>query len=259
MEISSVHNETVKEVVRLRRKREDNDPIVVEGVHETSMALQAGLQPVRFFYCPELIKAKVELDIDPALKVECTLAVFEKLSVRDNPDGVIVLFEAPSPARLPAQPGSLYLLLEGLEKPGNLGAIIRTAMATGVDAIIVTEARTDIYNHNVIRASRGAVFSARIILTDNETAYNWFRENGIKILVTTPKSRKVYSSVDLKEKIVVVIGEEHKGIGEFWLKNADEQIIIPMKKAIDSLNASVSTGIVLYEIFRQRGFKSTKT
>ena len=141
-----------------------------------------------------------------------------------------------------------------MEKPGNLGAIFRTADAAGVDALIVCDAQTDIYNPNVIRSSLGTLFSVPMAIASNSEALSWLKKNEIKIFSATPAANNIYFDEDMSGDLAIVVGTEHDGLSAFWLDNADKQIKLPMLGKVDSLNASVSTAILVYEALHQRTY-----
>jgi TrmH family RNA methyltransferase len=179
------------------------------------------------------------------------------MSYRENPDGWLGIFPIPH-VTLPDLKLSeipLVIVAESIEKPGNLGAILRTADAAGVDALLICDPRVDVWNPNVIRASRGTVFSVPLVECENAAALEWLRANKIQVLAATPSADRMYSSVDLTLPTAVTVGTEDQGLTGFWLENADAQVRIPMMGRVNSLNVSVSTALILYEAVRQRGAK----
>jgi TrmH family RNA methyltransferase len=146
----------------------------------------------------------------------------------------------------------LLIVAESVEKPGNLGAILRTADAAHVDALLVCDPRVDPWNPNVVRASRGAVFSVPVIECDNAAALERLRRAGIQILAATPSADVVYSDIDLRRPIAIAVGTEDVGLTDFWMSQADLKVRIPMTGRVNSLNVSVSTALIVYEAVRQR-------
>jgi TrmH family RNA methyltransferase len=144
------------------------------------------------------------------------------------------------------------IIAESVEKPGNLGAILRTADAAGVDALLVCDPRVDLWNPNVVRASRGAIFSVPYVECDNAAALKWLRAQKIQILAATPSAELLYSAVDLRPPAAIAVGTEDTGLSDFWLSEADVRIRIPMRGKVNSLNVSVSAALLLYEAVRQR-------
>ena len=144
-------------------------------------------------------------------------------------------------------------MAEAIEKPGNLGAILRTADAAAVDLVLLCDPRADLWNPNVIRASRGTVFSVPVVECDNASALTWLKQQGIHLLAATPAASTPYTAVDLRQPVAIALGTEDTGLTEFWMQNADLQVLIPMHGKVNSLNVSVSTALIVYEAVRQRG------
>jgi TrmH family RNA methyltransferase len=147
----------------------------------------------------------------------------------------------------------LVIIAESIEKPGNLGAMLRTADAAHVDAVLLCDPRVDLWNPNVVRASRGTVFSVPVVECDNASALEWLRSRQLRVLAATPSAEVLYSDVDLREPVAIAVGTEDDGLTDFWMQNADLQVKIPMLGKINSLNVSVSTALIVYEAVRQRG------
>lgn len=253
--ISSLQNEKIKNIVKLRetsRERKKQGLFLIEGWREISLAAKAGIEIENIFYCCDYAKGKNEIGAEK--KIEVSKNVFDKISCRENPDGFLAVAEfwtrKLENVKLSDKP--LIIILETVEKPGNLGAILRTADAAGVDAVIVNDLKTDIYNPNVIRASQGAVFTAPIVLSSVDETAAFCKNNKIKIFAAAPAAKKQYIKMNYSRGCAIVIGAEDKGLSEKWLKSADENIKIKMSGKIDSLNVSVSAAIILFEILRQR-------
>lgn len=270
VEISSLGNDHVKQVVKLnnRRFRKKHQLTIVEGVREISRALENRIQPKEVYLCPELIQEPaaqiiaaqfINNENSSAYKLfEVTPQVFEKIAYRGNSGGILLVIPIEN-----RQIEDLHLgqppflaIIEGVEKPGNLGGILRTADAAGVDCVIICgdedESETDIYNPNVIRASLGALFSVPTISIDNGRLLPWLHHNNIHIIATTPAATQTYTATDMTGPTAIVMGSEAHGLSEAWLKAAHQQVTIPMFGTVDSLNLSVSTGLLLYEVVRQR-------
>jgi TrmH family RNA methyltransferase len=255
-ELTSLQNPRVKYIVKLRndrRQRQRDGVTLVEGVYELELALASGLRPREVFHCPELSAGKTLPGLDLA-PVTVSRAVFEKMSHREGPDGWLAVFPLPhrSLDRLPLSAVPLLVLTEAVEKPGNLGAILRTADAAGVDGLLVCDPRVDLYNPNVIRASRGTVFTVPAVETASAEVLAWLRANGIRVLAATPQADVLHFDTDLRGPLCIAVGAEDEGLTDFWLQNADLQIKIPMAGKVNSLNVSASTAIILYEAVRQR-------
>jgi TrmH family RNA methyltransferase len=264
--ITSTHNEKIKRFIRLQKARErrEENLIVVEGQRELELAIKAGLRVEQLLYCPDFIAADsrfaiIDRNNDDIISEYRGLAVlpgiFESLAFKQNPDGWLALVEpkplALSNIKLSACP--LVVILEAVEKPGNLGAVLRTAYAAGADAVIVADPLTDIYNPNAIRASLGHVFTNQLAAASFEDTVAWLRANDLQILSAALPGSVAYTEPDMTKPTALVFGTEADGLGERWLEEADLVVRIPMRPGIDSLNLSVSAGIMLYEARRQRG------
>lgn len=255
MDITSLQNPRVKHIVKLRddkRQRKEDGLMLVEGCDEIQLALSAGHKPQTLLSAPEL--ASRQMDGMGAESVTVSRAVFEKVSYRENPDGWLAIFPIPhtSLSDLTLSEIPLVIVGESIEKPGNLGAILRTADAAHVDALLVCDPRVDVWNPNVVRASRGAVFSIPVVECDNPSALEFLRERKIRILAAAPSAEIIYSNVDLREPVAIAVGTEDEGLTDFWMSNADVKVKIPMMGKVNSLNVSVSTALILYEAVRQR-------
>lgn len=255
IKIDSLINPKIKNIVKLRdfsRERKDQGLFLIEGHREISLALRAGVEIVNLIYSPEYIKK--ELAIDEERIIEVSKKVFAKISYRENPDGFLAVAKSKElnlkEIKLSTKP--LLVVLEAVEKPGNLGAILRTADAVGADAVIINDPKTDIYNPNIIRASQGAIFTVATALSSIDEIIKFCKDKDIKILATTPEKAEEYTKIDYKQGCVVVMGAEDKGLSSKWLKAADEKIKITMCGQIDSLNVSVSAAVILFEAVRQR-------
>lgn len=255
--ITSRENPKIKEIIKLkgaRSEREKKGLIVIEGQREISLALEAKLNLSSLFFCPKLLKGKPLFKLSPEKLIEVAPAVFEKISFRENPDGFLALAALPSAAlnNIKLSKNPLLIILESVEKPGNLGAILRTADAAGVDAVIISDKKTDIFSPNVIRASQGALFTTQIACAGLKETYEYLKQRGISIYGTTPGAKIFYTATNWKKPAAILLGTEDRGLSQDWLKKCDEKIRIPMHGKIDSLNVSVSAAVVVYEALRQR-------
>ena len=226
--------------------------MLVEGYDELTLALSTGLKPQTVLTAPEL--ASVSMDIPSAEIVTMTRAVFEKISYRDNPDGWLGIFPVPKTALedLKLSESPLVIVAESVEKPGNLGAILRTADAAHVDAVIVCDPRVDLWNPNVVRASRGTIFTVPTVEADSPNALAFLKLRKMRVLAATPSAEVLYTDVDLKEPIALAVGTEDEGLTDFWMRNADIKVKIPMLGKVNSLNVSIATALITYEAVRQR-------
>lgn len=256
IKITSSQNQKIKDIAKLRKtaKRKKSDLFIIEGKKEISLAIKSGIKTLDIFYCPQLLKNSDLLKEITGEKYELDVDTFKKVSLRENPDGVLCLAEPRylQISDIKAKKNPLLLILESIEKPGNIGAILRTADACNIDYVIICEAKTDIYNHNVIRSSLGTVFTNKIVICKNSDLFPWLKENKIISYAATPDTDIIYTEVDLKGPTAIVIGTEHEGLSSDWLNFADHKIKIPMLGKIDSLNASVSAAVMLFEAIRQR-------
>jgi TrmH family RNA methyltransferase len=263
LELTSVSNPRVKQVVGLRRRRQRDQLglMLVEGFEELSLALAAGVVPVTLYFCPDLVRDKAVADglvgtvaATGAEIVRVGVRVFEKIAYRESPDGWLAVVPAVptdlSALRLPADP--LLLVCQSVEKPGNLGAMLRTADAVGVAAVVAAQPVTDWGNPNVVRASKGTVFSVPIAAADSATVLEWTRERSIRVIAATPQTDTVFTDVDFTGPTVVAVGSEKYGLTEDWLAAADVRVRIPMVGRANSLNVATSAAIILYEALRQR-------
>ena len=255
MDITSLQNPRIKQLVKLRerRARDEEGLMLVEGVYEIEIALQSGLVPQTIYTSPE-VAGERNLIFSNAECVTVSPKVFAKISYRDNPDGWLAVFPIPQRRleELTLPPFPFVVVAEAVEKPGNLGAILRTADAAGVNALLVCDPRVDLYNPNVVRASRGTVFALPVVQISNPQALEWLRKNDIKIMAATPGATKVFSDLDLRGSTAIAVGTEDEGLSDFWLSHADEKVMIPMKGKVNSLNVAASVAIIAYEIVRQR-------
>jgi RNA methyltransferase, TrmH family len=261
LDITSPANPRVKHLVALRRRRvRDHEQVtLVEGFAEIDLALSAGVQPRALYYSPDLIG----VDQAPILR-RATAAgaeifaiskeVFGKVAYRESPDGWLAVVPAIGAdlGDLRVGPNPLVLICEGVEKPGNLGAILRTADAAGVAAVIATDPATDWGNPNVIRASKGTVFGVPVAATNSEHSLAWLSDCEIKLVATSPDAEVMLTDADLTGAVAIAVGSENFGLSEQWLTRADITLRIPMFGRADSLNVATSAAIVCYEAVRQR-------
>jgi len=258
--ITSTQNPKVKSLLALEKPRERRKQglFIIEGKKEIGMALNAGYKIGNLFFCDEMISLQEieDLNADNKLIIPISKDVFDKIAVRENSGGVLAVAEqkAHHLSQLKLSPTPLLLILESVEKPGNLGAILRTADAAGVDAVIICDPQTDFYNPNVIRSSIGCVFSTQIASASSEETIKWLREKNISVYCTYLKASKQYHLVDYTKPSAIVMGTEATGLSDIWVSHADSNIIIPMHGKIDSMNVSTAAAVVVFEAKRQRGF-----
>lgn len=264
--VSSLQNPGVKEVVKLRQRshRDENALLIVEGYREVKRALDNSVPALKLFYCPALYQGKNE----PALVArctelgvplfECTEPVFMKIAYRDRPEGLLALcpqvHRTLADLRLPDNP--LVVVAERIEKPGNLGTMLRTADAAGADALVVCDRCTDVNNPNVVRASIGTLFTVPVAEASTAETLAWLKANGIRTVAATPHADKNYTEADLARPVAIVVGAEQYGLSDAWMTQADERVRIPMCGQADSLNVAAAATILLYEAVRQRSAKA---
>ncbi len=260
--ITSPANLRIKEVVKLRQRshRDSQGLMIIEGYREIRHALNNRHAVTELFCCRELFQgenneALIQRAVDQgATIVDCVRSVFDKIAYRDRPDGLLAI--GPQVRRgldeLADIDNPFVVVAESIEKPGNLGTILRSADAAGVDAVIVCDRCTDVNNPNVVRASVGTIFTLPVIETATDVALDWLKARQVRIVATTPHSDVLYSDVDLTRGIAIVVGAEQYGLTDRWLAAADIRVRIPMRGQADSLNVASATTILLYEAVRQR-------
>jgi len=256
MDITSLQNLRIKHIVKLRddkKTRKMDGLMLVEGYDEIQLALSAGHEPRTLLTSPEL--ASRQLSIPSAESLTVSRLVFEKMSYRENPDGCLAVFPIPlmtlDSLNMDTK-SPLVIVAESIEKPGNLGAILRTADAAGVDAVLLCDPRVDTWNPNTVRASRGAIFSVPVIECENVSAWEWLKRKEIRVLAATPAADTLYTQANFRGPVALAVGTEGAGLTDFWLRHADVKVKIPMIGKVNSLNVSVSTALIVYEAVRQR-------
>lgn len=261
--IESAANPRIKAAVKLRKAkvRRETGQTLVEGIREIQRAMESGWNFLEIYYCPELY-----LDEDHAGLIQmiinqsgipvyrCSEIAFRKISYRDTPDGLLALSplvgKTLNELELPKCP--LVLIAEDLEKPGNLGTMLRTADAAGVNAVITCDPNTDINNPNVIRASIGSLFFIPVAEASTEETYAWLKKNNIQSIAAVPDAQQKYTAIDMSGGTAIVVGSEDDGLSTYAMDSADQKVSIPMLGKNDSLNVSTAAAILLYEAVRQR-------
>lgn len=260
--ITSMQNPKVKLVQSLGKSRERKKQrlFIIEGLKETELAIAGGYNIKHFFYCEGRLKKEklAEFQNKNLYTIPVQDDIFAKLCYREGTSNVLSVAEPKNPTldKIDIKYSRpLILVLESVEKPGNLGAILRTADAAGLDAVIICDPQTDFYNPNVIRSSVGCVFTVPIASASSSEVIDWLKKKRINIYCTYLKAAKHYHETDLSGASAIIMGTEATGLSDIWIKNATQNIIIPMLGKIDSMNVSASAAIVVYEALRQRGFK----
>lgn len=260
--ISSVQNQYIKNIAKLSKSRErkKQQKTIIEGFWEVREAFLNKYPIIDVLVCKDSMRIEEEeffLQVEAAgLNIISVSAhVMEKISYRSNPDNwaAIVKTEYPVIQSLDIKDQLLLVVCEALEKPGNIGAIIRSAEAVGADAVIITESVTDMYNPNVIRASKGTVFSVPVIVCSNNELKDFCEKHGILIFVGTPEATIPYYKENYSTAAAIIVGNEHDGVSPYWRKNvAVKKIGIPMLGSINSLNVAQAASILLFEALKQR-------
>jgi len=265
-EISSLQNELVKEIVQLQEKsrtRKKQGLFIIEGQREIKLALEGGYRLRQLLLCEDIISKK-ELDQlyasiknDPPELIKISIQVYQKIAHRKTTEGIVAIAESKRLflEDLKLQDNCLILIAEASEKPGNIGALLRTSDAANLDAVIIANPKTDFYNPNIIRSSVGCVFTKQIAQGNTTEILDWLKQKQIKIYAAALDKRSLpYHQMNYTKSSAIVVGTEATGLSDQWLENADQNIIIPMQGKIDSLNVSVSAAIIIFEAKRQRNF-----
>lgn len=270
--ITSLQNEKIKNIMNLSEKsklRKRTGLFVVEGYREVMHCLQAGYKAHSIYFNTALFDEKSQLEIagkieqlpqnDDVRFYSLSKEVYAKVAYREGTEGLIaVINEKPltlEQIKLPTEHNPLVLVVESVEKPGNLGALLRTADACGLDAVLVCDPLTDLYNPNLIRSSLGGIFTKQVVACTNEEAYQWLKKHNITIFTAQLQDSEWYYDTDFIQPSAIVMGNEAAGLTDFWRKVSNAKIKIPMLGQLDSLNVSVSAAILCYEAVRQRNTK----
>jgi TrmH family RNA methyltransferase len=266
MQITSTANPRIKAAARLRdrRGRDDQGRIIIDGVREIGRALAAGAQVVELYYCPQLCPGDESQRLMRQVQqvsgdvIEVTPPVMDKLAFGNRGEGVVAVGLPPQRtlADLKLPPSALIAVVERVEKPGNLGAILRTADAAGVGAVIVAGGITDLYNPNAIRASLGAIFTVPICAAPVEQVLDWLRLRGCRILAARVDGAIDYTAADFRGPAAIVLGSEAAGLSQAWQGDDIVAVRLPMLGQVDSLNLSATAAVLFYEALRQRQQRS---
>ncbi len=264
--LTSTQNPLVKQIVYLRDRhgRDKTQLFLIEGYREILRAIDADWKLDKLLICPEIFLGVNENALVQRIAsrgtsiITTSKQVFQKMSYRDRPDGLLAI--APQRATtledLKKQQHKhqipFYVVAEAIEKPGNLGTILRSSDAVGVSGLIVCDRCTDIYNPNVVRASVGTLFTVPTVEAKGEETLQWLKAQDIAILAATPHATKEFTKIDLVRPLAIAVGTEQLGLSNRWMRQADLQVCIPMNGVADSLNVAMATTLLLYEVFRQR-------
>lgn len=273
--ITSFQNPLIKQFVLLQdkaRERRKTGLFIIEGQREISLAIKGGYFLNTLLFCSEIISEEEIFALKKTANnetefIEISSEIYQKLAYRGSTEGVLasahtkdlniskLVISAPLNDRtLSGAEGPLILIAEAPEKPGNIGALLRTADAAKVDAVIIANPRTDMYNPNIIRSSVGCVFTNNIATGSTSEIISFLKENHINIYCAALQASVRYDSIDFKKASAIVVGTEATGLSDEWLQHSTQNIIIPMQGEIDSMNVSVAAGILIFEAKRQRGF-----
>ncbi|MCM8528274.1 MAG: RNA methyltransferase [Lentisphaeraceae bacterium] len=266
MIITSLQNDRVKNVVKLRnrRDRDKQQSMLIEGYRSLLRASNNNITVSEFFYCPDYFMGGNEHKLIELYKergariIEVSKNVFQKMSYRDRPEGLLGVapYFTKSLDDLEMSDPPFLVVAQSIEKPGNLGTIIRSTDGTGADGLILCDRCTDLFNPNVITASTGICFALPIVETSTEDCLNFLKEKNIAILSATPHADVYYTDVDMTQPTAVIVGAEQYGLTDEWMKESTINVKIPMLGQADSLNVATATTLLLYEALRQRQLKS---
>src|SRR5262245_39608764 len=265
--ISSVQNPRVKAAARLRERsgREDQGRIIVDGVREIGRAVAASVEVLEVYFFAELCRDEEHQQVLATAEkagadlIEVTSHVMEKLSFGQRVEGLVAVARPPRTRLrdLKLEDDALVAVVEGVEKPGNLGAIVRTADAAGVAAVIVADGGTDLYNPNAIRASLGAIFGVRVVADSTDESIAWLREQQFRVFTARVDGVTEYTDVDFRGRSAIALGSEARGLSTRWRGDNIKSIRLPLLGSVDSLNLSATAAVLFYEALRQRRSSST--
>lgn len=257
-QISSSQNPFIKSLVLLQEKaknRKQSGTFLIEGIREIELALKGNYEIDTILFLPELVSNNQIIKLSNNL-IEISKEVYQKLAYRDTTEGIIAIAKTKSlqltDLVLPENP--LILVMEAIEKPGNIGAILRTCDAAKIDAVIIANPKTDLYNPNIIRSSVGCIFTNQIATGTTEEIVNFLNEKKITIFAATLQNSQFYHLQNYTSASALIVGTEATGLSQAWRENNSKNIIIPMQGEIDSMNVSVASAILIFEAKRQRGF-----
>ena len=261
-QITSAQNPYIKSLIQLQEKakaRKQSGIFLIEGMREIELAIKGDYELETLLFVPEVIN-NLQIFKSPNLQIELieiSKEVYKKLAYRDTTEGIIAVAKTKSlqlsELKLPKNP--LIVVMEAIEKPGNIGAMLRTCDAANVDAVIIANPKTDLYNPNIVRSSVGCLFTNQIAMATTEEIINFLIQNKINFYSATLQNSTSYHAQDFTQPTALVVGTEATGLSELWREKATQNIIIPMQGEIDSMNVSVAAAILIFEAKRQRGFK----
>lgn len=257
--ITSLQSPKVKQLVRLkdRKERDVTDLFLIEGYRELLRAVGGSFEIISLYICPDFFLGSNEEHLIRSIKGEvipCSAAVFQKISYRDRPDGLLAVAkqEHKKLSSLKFRNEPFLVACEAIEKPGNLGTILRSSDASGADGLIVCDQCTDLFNPNTVRASVGTLFTVPVVEASSDETIKFLKKKGIQIVAATPSGEKEYTKVDMTKGVAIAVGTEQLGLSDKWMDEADLKVRIPMMGVADSLNVASATTLLLYEVLRQR-------
>ena len=256
--ITSTQNSRIKQLITLQkpRERKKTGTFLIEGVREISLAQQSEIDIQEIYLCEDIYREDRAYPIlmNKVSVYNITKDIFSKIAYRDGSGGVLAVAKTPKKTlvTLGEKKNPLYLIIEQVEKPGNIGAVLRTADAAGVDGLIICDPATDLFNPNIIRASLGCLFTVPTAVCTNEELKTFFTEKNIRSYATLPAASVIYSDESYQGAVAILLGAESTGLSDFWVQHADVQVKIPMAGKIDSLNISNAAAIFTFEALRQR-------
>lgn len=258
--ITSLQNPFIKQLLLLQeksRERKKTGMFVVEGEREITLAFKGGYEIVSLIYCNKIYNETVLMHLinQPIERIEVPIEVYQKIAYRESTEGLVAVVKAKEHELNSLKfenKNPLILVAEAPEKPGNIGALLRTADAAKLDAVLIANPKTDLYNPNVIRSSVGCLFTNQVATGTTEEIISFLKENSIAMYGAALQASVNYTEVDFKTPSAIVVGTESTGLSDFWLKNTTQNILIPMEGEIDSMNVSVAAAILIFEAKRQR-------
>lgn len=260
-QITSAQNPFIKSLVLLQEKskaRRQSGTFLIEGLREIELAIKGNYELETILFLPDLVSEKqlTKLTTNPIDFIEISKEVYQKLAYRDTTEGILAVAKTKSLSlsdlQLPKNP--LIVVMEAIEKPGNIGAMLRTCDAANIDAVIIANPKTDLYNPNIVRSSVGCLFTNQIASASTEEVITYLIQSNINFYSATLQNATAYHTQNYTLPTALVVGTEATGLSQLWRDKATQNIIIPMQGAIDSMNVSVAAAILIFEAKRQRGF-----
>ena len=260
-QIQSLQNPLIKNILKLQeksRERKKQQLFIIEGKREVELAFKSDFEIESLLFISKKIEHHYIKQFNAKEVIEITPEIYQKIAYRESTEGIIAVAKSKYinlKSLTFKNKYPLILVLEGIEKPGNIGAMIRSADAANIDAIILADPKTDHFNPNVIRSSVGGVFTKKIVISSSEEIIAFLRQKNIKMYAATLQNSNKYTDEDYTEASAIIVGTEANGLTQIWRNHSIKNINIPMQGEIDSMNVSVAAAILLFEAKRQRNFK----